>query len=747
MQSLKFTSIRFIQTLFLCFLSFTVSAQVDGDYQFTNGGGDNDWNNAANWEVYNSGWTAAANYPGEVTGAGTVFINDGDQIVLNNDVPEAVGAITFNDGSVSATDITLGSYSLNVTGAVTFGNPDADAGDQNIFVNSGTLTCGEVIMVNTGNNSEDTRIDIEDGTLTVNGDITMANSNRNNIRFVNVGDGELYIGGDFDSNAFAMGANSTVYYNGSGTQIIANTNYRNLQLTGGTKSLRGNTNIYGTLTLGTVLDIKNRQLYFSNAATCVPETTYGTSVMINISNNGYIRRDGNEESDYEMIYPVGIGSDYTPMEITSISGSDVNGGFYLRLYADRHIFTVGTDNVLTRYWDISTTGLTITSTTGTFTYSDNDVLAPIVESNLTTVGHFDGSTWQENEATTGYEHSLNQISFTNVSQIEGEWTLGEPTGCFDGLPSGTFTVQNGNWNSTSTWNTGVVPGQGGNEDVTVFHNVGDLNIGFTVNSLTIEETGTVDFDDDDVVINNDFVIKGNANDDNASGTIQVGGNLQVEAGGDFDLQNSIITVSGNTIISGIMDDTDPDGSLTVSGKLQIDTTGDFNIQNCTLSVTDSTNVYGILRDTDGDGTSTFNGLLTVEPGGTFSSSVDDFEFVSGLENNGTFTNSSSYNLTSDLTITGTSELQFTNDLYIADNITLTNENSGGITITDQLDGLGSNASFINKGLVRFNDYAREPMVTGTLDCSSFPNSFEYSSNYRQYIKAISYYNLLCSNNE
>ncbi len=709
MDLLKSKSKRLFQTLFLCYLSIAASAQINGDYQFTNSLGDGNWNNAANWQVYNSGWEAAITYPGEVSGAGNIYINDGNHILLTLDVPEEIGGIIFVDGTTTITDITLGSFHLAVSGDITFGNPNGnvDAYEQAIFINSGTLSCGSVTMVDTDDNTEDTRIDIETGTLIVNGDITMANGNRNSIYFANSAcTGEVYIYGDFNGNGFTRGG-STVYYSDAAEQIVGNCYYNNLVLTGGNKTLRNSTNIYGTLTLGTVLDIVNRQLYFSNSALLQPESSFGVSAMINISNNGYIRRDGNEASDYEMVFPVGIGSDYSPMEITSVTGSDVNGQFYLRLYAEKHQLTVGTNNVLTRYWDISTIGLALTSTTGTFTYSDNDVLSPIIESNLTTVGRFDGSAWQENETTTGYNHSTNQISFTNVSQIEGEWTLGEAAGCFDGLPSGKYTIADGNWTATTTWNDGVVPLNDGTENITVFHSLGNLNSDINANALTIKKDGYINYYNRNITIQSDLTIDGQVVDNNSTGNISIGNNLTINNGGSYNIQRGLLSVTGVTKIE--------DG--------------------------------GTLSDTDGNGSSTFNGLVTIEPGGTFTSNVDDFTFNAGLENNGTFINSSSYNLLSDLTITGSSELQFTNDIYIADNITLTNENSGGITITDILDGLGNNATLINKGIVNYYRTYRVPMLTGVLDCGSYENTFNYYRDGRQYIKATTYYNLICSNND
>ncbi len=746
----KFTFLQGSLILLLLIVSIQLSAQAEGDYR-TKSTGPLNWSDPATWEVYTSGsWEDATEYPGQSTGTGDVeIVSDGANITLDISPANAIGSITFSDGTTTATDITMGTNSLTVTGAITFGIPSADAGDQNIFVNSGTLTCGSVTMVNTGDNTFDTRIDIDTGTLTVNGDITMANSNRNNIRFVDTGTGELYIEGDFNGNGFSRGS-STVYYVNASEQIVGNCYYNNLVLTGGNKSLRQSTYVYGTMTLGTVLDIANRQLYFGNAAELLPETTFSSSAMINISNNGNVRRNGNEESDYIMTYPVGIGTDYTPLNITSASMSDPNGDLYIRLYGSKHTLTTGSDNALTRYWAISSTNVTFTSVSGTFTYSDNDVLSPIDENQLTAVGRFDGSDWQVNEITTGYDHVSNQILFTNVSTVIGEWTLGEATGCFDGLPLGTFTVQDGRWDAASTWNTGIIPATDGSEDVTIYHSVYPNNgyAAIHVKSLSIKSGAYFSTYTTAVTVDNDVVVDGQMRDSNINGsTFDIGGNLSIGEDGDYDVEYGTVSVAGNVTVAGLMDDSQATGELNIGGNLQVAATGDLNIQNNILNVTGTSSIFGIVQDTDGDGSSTFNGLLTVESGAIFTSNVDDFTFNSGLENNGTFTNSSSYNLLSDLTITGSSELQFTNDLYIADNVTLTNENTGGISITDIFDGLGDNASVINTGLISYYRAYRIPMLSGTLDCSSNANTFNYKGNGRQYVKATSYYNLILSNSE
>ncbi|SMO93415.1 hypothetical protein SAMN06265379_1191, partial [Saccharicrinis carchari] len=727
--------------------AIVVSAQSDGDYQFNYSRNASwDWNMAANWDVYNAGsWVEATNYPGEVAGAGTLFINDGDHIVLTADVPQAIGAITFADGTTTATDLTMGANNLTVSGAVTFGDPDHDAGDQNIFVNSGTLTSGSVVMVNTGNNNEDTRIDIDTGTLIVNGDITQANSNRNNIRFVGAATGELYIGGDYNGNGFTRGS-STVYYNSAGTQVVGNTSYHNVYFTGGIKTLRNTTYVYGAMTLGTVLDIENRQLGFIGSAICVPETSYGPSAMINISNNGSIRRDGSSAADFEMIYPIGIGTDYTPMELTSVSGSDLNGRLYIRLFEERHSLTGGSDNAISRYWDIRSTNTTLTSVIGSFTYADNDVLAPINESNLTTVGYFDGSDWQQNASGVSHNHATNQILFSGVPNLYGEWTLGESTGCFDALPSGKFTVRDGNWNTASTWNGGVVPKADGTENVTVYHNLNTLNADINVNNLTFGPDTYVNLYDQEVTVAGDLVVEGTVRDSHSDGTVSVGGTLTVNENGEYNIERSPLTVAGDVTVNGILRDAHANGTNQFNGNLTIGVSGTCNLDYGTNTINGTTTVNGILSDTRNEGSNTFAGKLTVNPGGSFSSADVENNFLNGLENNGSFTVSSSYVLNNDLIVTGSSELLFTDDLYIADNVTLTNQNTGGITVLDQLDGQGANAKLINEGLIKYGDNDRVPMNSGILDCATFPNTFEYNRNGRQYIKAGAYYNLVASNN-
>ncbi len=742
-----------------------------------NGSTNNNWNVDANWTP--SGVPIATD---------DVIIPDGANVILDL-ASTSIASLSFADGGSSPTSISLGLNALIVSGDITLGIPAADAGDQYLNVDDGTLTATNITLPNTGDDTFDTEVTIKDGTITVSGDIVMNDGDRN--RVSSTGIGTINIGGIFTGGAFARGS-STVNYNGAGDQTVRNYSYHNLTVSNsGIKTMSNSFSVYGTLTVGALLDVANRQLRIRNNGTIEPETSYGPNAMIDLSGTGYIRMDANTEPEWAITYPVGANGDYTPFNLTSISGTDINGTLYIRLNTVRHPLTVGANNTLTKYWNIRESGLNITSASGDFIYSDNDAQAPINEINLTKVGWFDGSTWVDLSASSSINHGSNTFSFTNVAGLGNDWTIGEATGCFDGLPSGRYTVQDGAWQSASTWNGNTVLLDDGTEDITIFHSVtpGDSYTTANVNSLKVEEDGYLNVHRTNFTVIGDFDIDGDVRDSRTEGgALNVGGNLNIGvtgtynaeysnpvitgavniagafranqtrtfsigtdlnvlAGGTCNLESSQMTITGNVNVDGNINDSNTNGFLNVGGSVIVNSTGTFDLQNVTVDITGTTTVDGLLTDMDGDGSTVFNGLLTINASGTFSSNNYDFTYLGGLENNGTFTNSSNYIFDHDVTISGNSELQFTNDLYIADNVTLTNQNTGGLSVIDVIDGQGANATLINSGVINYNDYARIPMLTGLLDCSSFPNTFNYNSSNRQYIKAISYYNLNCANND
>ncbi|HLN56399.1 MAG TPA: gliding motility-associated C-terminal domain-containing protein [Bacteroidales bacterium] len=215
--------------------------QSAGDYRST---GTGNWNVNGTWEYYNgTSWGAAARYPGEIAGTGTVTISDGDVVTLNVSPPNSIGALTFAAGNTSGSELTFSNRTLNVTGAVTYSAPLNNV-DQIISVINGTLNCGSIIMCPTGSGSRVQRLLLNTGTITIAGDLTMTSNAQNRI---DLGSGILNIGGNFNYSGGNFNAGTgTVNYNGAGNQTIAPVTYNNLYVSNsGIKSITSDLSIQG----------------------------------------------------------------------------------------------------------------------------------------------------------------------------------------------------------------------------------------------------------------------------------------------------------------------------------------------------------------------------------------------------------------------------------------------------------------------------------------------------------------------
>ncbi|GEM_PF-2195593 len=725
--------------VFLVLCLSTVFAQSNGDYRTSNSGTFN-WTEVANWEVYNSGWGAATEYPGQSVGTGDVLIEDGAWVTLDVSPVNSISSFTFADGTDQNTRVSFGNSTLTVTGAVTLGDPDSDTGDQWLNINDGTLNCNSIELKITNTDNHDNEITINDGTINCTGNLMMYDAEQNRVTVT--GAAQLNIGGVFQNGSFVSGS-STVHLSSSIDIEVWNYVYNNLRLSGnGVKTLRRNTEIRGSsLVLDAKLNLNNYYLRLFDSVNLSTTVGYSSSVMIDFTDGGFLWRDSNDAGDIQIEYPVGAGGEYTPFEITSID--DVTGNLFVRLYDARSSFVSGSDNALTRNWNITLTNISVTSVSATFTYTDSDVAPPITESNLNTVGRFDGTDWQLNETGVSYNHGSNQLILSNAVNLKGYWTLGEATGCFDGLPSGKFTVRDGNWDDALTWNGNSLPATDGSEDITIFHNIStkDENSTAHVNSVSIEPGAFLNLRRMALTVDNDVNVYGTIRDTDVLQSLVVNGNLNVLTGGTIDLEQGVITVNGNLVVDGSIADSNPNGSLNVTTNLLVNSGATFDLQNSVTTVTGATSVDGTITDTDIDGSNTFTGLLTVNSGGSFYSNKNIHTFSGGIANNGSFQITSEFTVSNDATFSGASPIEFINNLIIDNGITLTNENTGGLDVWGVLNGSDGTSTFVNKALLLYNSQT-DMMLTGVLDASSFPNtvSLDRDGN-AQYAIGGSYYNL------
>jgi hypothetical protein len=567
----------------LLFLFSNLSAQKTWD-----GGGDGvNWSDDANWLP-----------DGQPTLTDDVVIDEGLTITI--DANAQCQSLTFTDNALAISISINSGVTLDVDGLIQFGNPSVNNENQTLDVGDGNLNCLGVDMPNTGSNTQDLYLYFNDGTITVDGDIIMRNGNQNRVQAF--GTGTLNVSGAFQGGRFDRG-NSTVNYNGTGDQTIWHTNYHTLQVSnGGIKSLRANSIVYGGLILDNILNLNGYQfrVYRSYIST---SGSFGLTSMLDFSSGGNLRIDGLNNTHYETVFPIGMNGEYSPIQLTSVAGTNLNGYFQVTVTDSRHPLAAGSDNAITRYWDVLTPGLTLTSISGFLQYTNNDVLAPIVETNLTTVGRLSSAGWQTNETGTSYNHTSNRIILSAASAITGSWTLGEDAGCFDGTLPDKYTVNTGNWNTGSIWNGGTVPAP--TDDVSVLHAV-TLNTAATVNSLTIQPGGNLNLNNQNFTVTTTTDVYDVLIDANNGGTNTFTGAFTVHSGGSYSTNNR----SPHNFEGGITNN------------------GTFDITNGSAVVNFITNNQVI----DGNATATINGTITVASGISLTNRIT--EATTGLLING-----------------------------------------------------------------------------------------------------------------
>lgn len=562
----------------LTFTYFSLHAQTTWD----GGAGSSNWSDAANW-----------NPDGVPTSSDTVVLDEGVAIIV--DANAECASIIWSDNSVSSSLTINAGITLDVNGVITFSRPLVNGFTQTLDVLDGNLIADGIVMVNTGNNNRDTYVDIENGTIDINGNIIMTNGNRNRVRVRNNGSATINVSGDFYGGNFERGQ-SQVHYDGTSDQIVGNYYYYNLRVSnGGVKSMRGYTLVYGQLSVDNILSLNNQQLRVTTSGTIATNVVYGTTAMIDFSNGGFLRRDGNDPTDYETTYPIGLNGNYTPLVISSIAGSIGNGNMQIRLYNSKHGLTFGSDNAITRYWDISTTNITPTNVTGYFAYVDSDIPVAATEANFNSVGRLSSSGWQVNEAGTGYDHAANRITLSGaVPSLNGSWTLGESTGCFDGVLPDKYTISDGNWSSGSIWNGGTVPAP--TDNVTVLHTV-RLNINFSINRLKVTSGASFNLSSRSITVASTSDVYGIMYDNNNGGTNTFSGKLTIHPGGSYTTGNRSAHIFENGITNN----------------------GTFEINYATVAVAFNTNDQVI----DGSEAAVLDGYITIASGLTLTNRVSE----------------------------------------------------------------------------------------------------------------------------
>ena len=331
---------------------------------------------------------------------GTTTINTGGFFNDNNDagVNTFTGSITLG-GSGGFTTINTtaarllinggiiqGSSSNFSTGTVTFGANQSISG-----AGAGLVTLGDVLIGNNFNVTNQITVNITNTLNGLNGSSTWSNANGSVLNYS--GAGMPMTTGAFTVNT----ATNTVNYNAAGVQMINNTTYSNLTISGsGTKTLQGNTTVgnnlnvsAGTFDLGTTATT----LGITGTATITGALSFdGTSTKTvtiggNLSGAGTIDMSGGSLAHVLTLN----GASNAITTFTAGSGTVIySGNVAQQIFAGIYYnLTTQTNNQVRTIQGNITVNNNLTVTLGTFSFGNLSAMNVLVNGTLSGAGTID----------------------------------------------------------------------------------------------------------------------------------------------------------------------------------------------------------------------------------------------------------------------------------------------------------------------------------------------------------------------
>ncbi|NHB69204.1 beta strand repeat-containing protein [Perlabentimonas gracilis] len=450
-------------------------------------------------------------------------------------------------------------------------------------------------------------IQIEDGVLNEDNTITIqANGflqvDDNGTLNHNVGNLNIFGG------TVTIGAASTITYGFAGDQQILAEEYGDLTISGGgTKTILGNVRVNNNLSLtnGNIsLGAGTNNLTIDANASITG--TFGPTRMIVCDGDGSLIKEGASSTDFQMVYPVGTGSVYSPMNITSFASTG-SGSVSVRVAGERAPNTNPTD--LNRHWVTSTQGISGISADINFTFDASDVQGNDYEAKFWAVDE-----WLD---VPGGTVGATSFSVAGASNLSGTWTAREPIRTY-------YSYQSGPWTAATTWTTdpsgtlSVSPGIPGADDRVVILNgrtVTNPSGSITVFSVQLNEGGTLDLGT--TTGHNFGWVKGQGmlrlqtnnfpTGDFSEFVSATGGTVEYYNNANFNLNQ----LDYNNLIINL---STPATTVTLLGNLIVE--GDLTIQQGTFRVNNNTATTRIVSNINGNVLVGENGLIRLGTGNT-----------------------------------------------------------------------------------------------------------------------------------
>ncbi|MFO7656388.1 MAG: hypothetical protein R6W78_04920 [Bacteroidales bacterium] len=677
----------------------------------------NNWGDSANW-----------NPDGVPLATDVVQIGSGFDIIA--DVDAVCASITFLSGTSSSSLSLNSAITLTVTGNISYSNPAANSVSQTLDIADGILTCSNILLANTTNNTRTNILNINSGTMQVANNLSRGGATDEN--YVSVtGSAAISIGGTFSSGfTFSEGA-ATVNFNGAGNQTIPAYNFYNLTVsTGGTKTLSASTVVNGDFNLGSGSSFNPNNLNFTVAGNSVIAGTFA---------------DGNAGGT-------------TSLENVDLSGGTINGGATGIININGILSLPAADAVIGRA-AVSVAGalnipagrsFVINNANGSKTFTGNVTVDGSWENSGNAAVFFGGDLIVN--ASGSYISGTGTHTFSGASAAIGGTNAGIslPAVAVTGNIANNIICSVTSLSGTGSWTQAVnsILNVSGALTISSLNAVANGN---TVNyngtgaqsvpantfyNLVLSEGNTKTLTGN-IIVNNDFTIQPLTACNPNTFNLSVLGNTAIQ--GTYADGNIIgtstftnVDISGGTINGGANGVVDITGNLSLPsadatiGRVQITVTGTLDIP-----------AGNILTISNNNGTKTFNGKITID--GSWNNSGNSAITIGGgliVNNTAVFTSGTSNYTFSGVadTIDGTiTDLSFTG-IIITGNIT-----NNLSVITTNLSGTGAWTQASGSTLS-----VSGAMTIAALSATAAANTVYYNGAGAQNIFATDYYNLQLS---
>jgi hypothetical protein len=250
----------------------------------------------------------------------------------------------------------------------------------------------------------------------------------------------------------SVGIASTVSYGLNGAQDMASMSYGNLSVGGGnTKTLVGDVTVEGTLNLidGNIsLGSTAWNLTLGPQASVTASGDFNNTRMVVCDGSGSLIKQGLTAADFAIIYPVGTGGYYTPFEVTALSATAAGtGSISVRAVAETAPGPpAATGSDLMKYWNISTSNISVTSADIRLTYINPEEVGPGGDQSKYVPFLYSLGAWSQPGLYS--PAGVNPMTITGLSDIDGQWTARREPGY-----NYFYSYQTGNWHDSETWTT------------------------------------------------------------------------------------------------------------------------------------------------------------------------------------------------------------------------------------------------------------------------------------------------------